>query len=490
MSGLDWRKLLYLTLIIASVLVFLCIFSSKVLYRFGVPSLLIFLAIGMLMGTDGIGLINFHDFEVAEIISTIAIVLIIFYGGFGTKWDTAKPILAKASLMSSLGTIMTAFIIGIFCMFILRVPFLHGLLLGSVVGSTDAASVFSILRSRELSLKGGLAPLLEVESGSNDPFAYMMTIVVLSAIGAEGAGPSVSFVIISFVMQLGVAIVIGAVASFLSVVLLKRLQLQVSGLNPILLLAIVMFSFSLCVLLGGNGLLCVYILGIVVGNNKILHKVSLVNFFDGLSWIMQITLFLALGLLSFPSQLPNIIIPGTLLSVLLIFVARPMAVLCILSWFKTPLKQQAFIAWVGLRGSASIVFAIVAVTALGDTLSYDLFHIVFYIALSSILIQGTLMPFMANKLDVVDDSEENSVMKIFTDYHEEIHTLLMEYTIKAEDSLLGKRIVDAGIPYDLLIIMIKRDGEIIVPNGSTMLKQNDVLVISGENFSFFENAVC
>ena len=478
---------MHLTLLIIAILVLLCIFSSKLLYNFGVPSLIIFLAIGMLMGTDGFGLVNFNDFAMAEIISTIAIVLIIFYGGFGTKWDTARPILAKAGLMSSFGTIITAFVIGAFCMIILQVPFLYGLLLGSVVGSTDAASVFSILRSRKLSLKNGLAPLLEVESGSNDPFAYMMTIIVIAAIGAQGAGNSTLDVVISFVMQLGVAIVVGGIASFLSIILLKRLQLQVAGFYPILLLAIVMFSFSVCVLLGGNGLLCVYILGIVVGNNKILHKVSLVNFFDGLSWIMQITLFLTLGLLSFPSELTSIVVPGILLSILLIFVARPVAVLCILSWFKTPLKQQAFIAWVGLRGSASIVFAIVAVTALGNTLPYDLFHVVFFIALFSILIQGTLMPLMAKKLDVIDDSEENSVMKTFTDYHEDIHTLLKEYTIKLGDSFLGKRIVDAEIPYNLLIIMIKRDGEIIIPNGSTMLNENDVLVISGEDFSFFES---
>ncbi|MCL1864127.1 MAG: potassium/proton antiporter [Defluviitaleaceae bacterium] len=477
---------MYFTLLVVSILVLLCIFSSKVLYRFGVPSLIIFLAIGMMMGTDGFGALNFHDFALAENISTVAIVLIIFYGGFSTKWDTAKPILTKAALMSSFGTIITAFVIGLFCMLILRVPFLYGLLLGSVVGSTDAASVFSILRSRKLSLKGGLAPLLEVESGSNDPFAYMMTVIVVAAIGAQNADGSGTGIITSFIMQLGVAIALGALFSFLSVVLLKRLQLQVSGLNPILLLAIVILSFSLCVLLGGNGLLCVYILGIVIGNNKILHKVSLVNFFDGLSWIMQIALFLTLGLLSFPSELPSIIIPGTLLSVLLIFVARPVAVLCILSWFKTPIKQQIFIAWVGLRGSASIVFAIVAVTAIGDILPYDLFHLVFYIALFSILIQGTFMPLMAKKLDVIDDSEENSVMKTFTDYHEEVHSLMLEYKVKKGDFILGKRIVEASIPENLLIIMIKRNGEFIIPNGSTMLNKDDVLVISGEDFKFFE----
>ena len=477
---------MHVTLLVASMLVLLCIFSSKMLYRFGVPSLLIFLVLGMIVGTDGLGVIHFHDFEMAENVSTIAIVLIIFYGGFGTKWDTAKPILTKAGLMSSLGTIITAFIIGFFCVLIMDVPFLYGLLFGSVVGSTDAASVFSILRSRQLNLKGGMAPLLEVESGSNDPFAYMMTVIVISAIGAQNGGSQFTYILVSFATQLGVAIVIGIAASVITVRLLKHVELQVSGLTPILLLAIVTLSFSVCVILGGNGLLCVYILGIIVGNSKILHKVSLVHFFDALSWIMQITLFLVLGLLAFPSELPNIIIPGTLLSILLIFVARPIATLGILSWFKTPLKHQAFVAWVGLRGSASIVFAIVAVRALGDTLPYDLFHLVFYVALFSILIQGTLTPFMAEKLDMVDDSEENSVMKTFTDYHEEIHGQLLEYTISEEDILAGKRIVDSDIPGNVLIIMIKRGDEVIVPNGSTMLLADDILVVNGE-FSYFEN---
>ena len=478
---------MHLTLLIAAVILLVCIFSSKILYRFGVPALLIFITLGMLLGSDGIGGIYFDDFEIAENISTIAIVLIIFYGGFGTKWDTAKPSMYKAAVMSSLGTIITAVVIGFFCMLILDVPLLYGLLFGSVVGSTDAASVFSILRSRKLNLKGGLAPLLEVESGSNDPFAYMMTILVIYAIVNEGANSPIANIAASLLMQLGIAIAVGAAVSVLTVILFKRLEMQVSGLYPILLLAIVILCFSLTVLLGGNGLLSVYILGMVVGNSKILHKVSLVHFFDGLSWIMQITLFFVLGLLAFPSELPNIIIPGTLLSILLIFAARPIATFATLIWFKVPLKQQAFVSWVGLRGSASVVFAIVAAKYLGDALPYDIFHLVFYVALFSILIQGTLIPLVAKKLDVIDENEENSVMKTFTDYFEDTHTLLFEYRITAGNRLLGKHIVDSYIPEELLIIMIKRDNEVIIPRGSTKLEENDILVVSGEDFSFFAN---
>jgi len=440
----------------------------------------------MLMGSDGIGGVQFDNFDLAEYISYIAIVIIIFYGGFGTKWDTAKPIAIKAGLMSSVGTITTAFIIGLLCVAILRVSFLYGLLFGSVVASTDAASVFSILRSRKLSLKNGLAPLLEIESGSNDPFAYMMTILVVSAISAQGASGQISNILLSFVAQIGVALVVSAVASFLTIALLKHMYLQVPGLYPILLLAIVVLSFAICSLLGGNGLFCVYILGLVVGNSKIIHKVSLVHFFDAISWLMQIMLFLTLGLLSFPSYLPKIIIPGTLLAVLLIFVARPLSTFAILSWFKIPIKQQIFVSWVGLRGAASIVFAILAVKALGDTFPYDIFHLVFYVALFSILIQGTLTPYMAKKLDVVDENEENSVMKTFTDYYEATHSKLLEYTITDKDELVGKRVLETNMPENLLIIMIKRNGAVLIPRGGMLLKKNDLLVVSGNDFSFFD----
>lgn len=477
---------MYAVLIITSVLIILCAFSTKLLYRFGVPSLLIFLALGMLMGSDGIGGIYFDNFQLAENISTLALVIIIFYGGFGTKWSTAKPAVVKASLLSSLGTFITAFVAGFFCYLILNVPFLYGLLFGSVVASTDAASVFSILRSRKLNLKNELVPLLEIESGSNDPFAYMMMILVISAIRYEGTGTALPSLLGAFALQIGLALLIGAAVSVLSVILLRRLKLEVDGIYQVLLMAIVLLSFSLCTLLGGNGLLCIYILGIVVGNSKILHKVSLVHFYDGLSWLMQVAIFFVLGLLSFPSRMSALIIPGILLSLVIIFIARPISVFAILSWFKVPVKQQFLTSWVGLRGAASIVFAIVAVSALGESIPYDLFHLVFFVALFSILLQGTLTPFVAKKLDLVDEDERNSVMKTFTDYYGNTHTRLYEYMITGKDNLANKRIVDSNIPEEILIVMLRRGGETIFPRGSTELLENDVLVVSGDDFKFFD----
>lgn len=393
---------MYQILIVSSVLILFCIFSTKLLYRFGVPSLLIFLAFGMLMGSDGIGGISFDDFELMEHISSLALALIIFHGGFGTNWSAAKPVAVKAMLLSSLGTVITAFIAGAICCFVLKIPFLYGLLFGAVISSTDAASVFSILRARKLRLKSGLAPLLEVESGSNDPFAYLLTITVISAIGVHDSGLPIPALFGTLALQIGFGLSIGALMSLLLVVLLKHLNLQMDGLYPILLLAAVILCYSVCVLIGGNGLLCVYILGIVVGNSKICQKTRLEHFFDGISWLMQIMLFFLLGLLSFPARIPALIIPGTIVSVAIIFIARPVSVLSILSWFKVPIKQQFFISWVGLRGAASLAFAIAAAGSLGDKLPYDLFHIVFYVALFSVSVQGTLTPLLAKKLNLAD----------------------------------------------------------------------------------------
>ncbi|MCL2086124.1 MAG: potassium/proton antiporter [Oscillospiraceae bacterium] len=476
---------MYTALIVVSVIVLLCIFSTKALYRFGVPSLLVFLALGMVLGSEGVGGIDFNDFIFTEHISTVFLSVIIFFGGFGTKWEAAKPIVLKAALLSSVGTMMTAVVTGLLCTMILNVPFIYGFLFGAVIASTDAASVFSILRSRKLNLKGGLAPLLEVESGSNDPFAYMFTILVITVINADTTGGGAWFLAGSFALQIGLGIAFGAVVAVITVFVLSRVNLEITGLAPIMLLAIVVLSFSTCTAVGGNGLLAVYILGIIVGNNKILEKVSLVHFFDGLSWLMQIMLFFLLGLLSSPSKLLEIIVPGTLLSLLIIFVARPIAVFSILSWFKTPFKQQVLTAWVGLRGAASIVFAIVALDATRGDLPYDLFHLVFFVALFSILIQGSLLPVLSNKLELVDDDDENAVLKTFTDYYEDVHSTFFEYTIASNDKLADKRIVDSSIPEGIIIMAIKRGSDIITPKGATLLKENDILLASGDDFNFF-----
>lgn len=462
-------------MVVSALIILICITSSKALYKFGVPTLLIFIVLGMLFGADGLVGFDYNNFELTKNICTLALIFIMFFGGFGTNWNMAKPVAIPSILMATLGVGITAGLTGVFCHLILKTTLLEGLLIGSVVASTDAASVFSVLRSRKLNLKGSIASLLEVESGSNDPFAYMLTIIVLSLMSNQGT----SGILPMLLSQVGVAIISAAILSKVTIYLLRNINFEIDGFYPILVTAIALLSYGLSELLGGNGYLSVYITGIVIGNSKIPHKKSLFEFFDSISWLMQIALFFLLGLLSYPSRMPNVIVEGILVSIFMIFIARPLATFSILSWFKIPFKQQIFISWVGLRGAASIVFAIFAITY-GVPIYSDIYHIIFFIALFSVAIQGTLIPKVASKLDLIDD--ESSVFKTFNDYKEDKSTKLIEISVTDDNKLANKTIMDSNISEDILIVMIKRKGDVFVPNGSTKILPGDILVVTGNNF--------
>ena len=459
-------------MIAGAIILLLCIGFSKLLYRFGVPSLLIFIVLGMLAGSDGIGGIYFDDYALAQMLSSIALIFIMFFGGFSTNWKAAKPVAVPAILLSSLGTALTALLIGLFCRFVLHFPLLESLLLGSVVASTDAASVFSILRSRKLNLKGGMASLLEIESGSNDPFAFMLTVIVLTLMSGEDAGGSVLLLL----RQIGFGLLIGALLGLGAIFLLRHVRFEVEAFYPLFVSAVAVLCYALCDAAGGNGFLCVYVAGILLGNGKIPHKRNLIHFLDGVSWMMQILLFFALGLLAFPSRLPAVAGLSIVISLFMIFIARPAAVFAILSWFKIPVRQQALVSWVGIRGAASIVFAIYAVTDRA-ALQTDIFHIVFFIVLFSVLVQGTLMPAVAKKLDLVE--KEASVLKTFNDYQDESYMELAETKLRKDHPWCGLSLMDTDLPDDILVVLIKRGKTSVVPRGSTILCAGDILVLSG-----------
>lgn len=456
------------------VILLVAVSSSKLLYRFGIPTLLIFMVLGMLFGSDGPGGIAFSNYEVARKICSFALVFIMFYGGFSTNWKIAKPVAVRSILMSTLGVVITAITTGLFCHLVLKTTLLEGLLIGSVIASTDAASVFAILRSRKLNLKGGLASLLEIESGSNDPVAYMLTIVTLTLMSND-TETSLGLVLL---YQIVFGILVGFVLAKLSGFVLKRVNLEIDGLYPIFVTAIAIVAYAFSETIGGNGYLCVYIVGIYLGNTRFIHKRSLVHFFDGISWLMQILLFFTLGLLSFPSHLPKIALSACAIAIFILLVARPLATFLILSWFKTPIKQQLFVSWVGLRGAASIVFAIYALTY-NVAIKNDIFHIVFFVSLFSVSIQGSFIPLIARKLNLVE--EESPVAKTFNDYQEENSTQLVELTIQDDNPWANKSIMEADIPEEILVVMIKRKQEVVVPKGSTMMKPGDILVLSGND---------
>ena len=447
----------------------ICITSSKVLYRFGVPLLLIFIFLGMIFG---VMVIDFSDFQLTGKIASIALVFIMFYGGFGTNWSMARPKAAPSILMSTLGTIITFFITGVFVYLIFKISFLESLLIGAVVSSTDAASVFAILRSQKLNLEGSLASLLEVESGSNDPVACMLTLIILTLMG----GGTVMNLIPLVISQIVIGVMIGTLIAMASIYLIRHANFEIESFYVIFIIAIAIIAYSLSEWMGGNGYLSVYISGIIIGNSKIPHKKTLVHFLDGVSWIMQIILFFILGLLANPLELPKVIGKSVVISLGIIFIARPISVFLVLKKFDFNTKEKLFIAWVGLRGAASIVFAIFALNY-GISISNDIYHIIFFIALISVGVQGTLIPIIAKRLELLDNNRP--VLKTFNDYVEEKNTKVMEVKIEGSCRLINKSIMDANIPEEILIAMIKREGEIIIPKGASIIKEGDILVVVG-----------
>lgn len=458
-------------LLVAAIVIFACVFLSKVSSKLGIPMLLAFILLGMLFGSDGIFKIPFDNYAFAEQICTVALLFIMFYGGFGTNWQQAKSVAAKAVLLSTLGVVVTTGLTGVFCHFALHISWVESMLLGALVGSTDAASVFSVLRSKRLNLKYNTASLLEVESGSNDPCAYMLTATFIAIAQGNATGQQIWVLIIK---QLLFGILFGALIAAAAVFLLKKMKFATAGFDMVFVSGIAMLAYALPAFLGGNGFLSVYIVGIVLGNMEIRNKRNLVNFFDGMTGFMQILIFFLLGLLAFPSKLPQVVLPALLIAIFLTFVARPAAVAAVLTPFKANVSQQLLVSWAGLRGAASIVFAIMAEMAVET--ENDLFHIVFMIVLFSILLQGSLLPYVAKKLDMID--ENGDVMKTFNDYSDEVPVQFIQLTIPKSHHWCGKKLKELTLPPETLVVLLKRNGENIIPNGDTELLEKDVLVLS------------
>ena len=306
-------------ILLFSVVIILCVICNRISNKLGVPVLLIFIALGMFFGSDGVIKIPFDNFVLAENVCTAALIFIMFYGGFGTKWKAAKPVAAKAVLMSTAGVVMTAFLVGLFCHFVIGINFQESLLLGALVGSTDAASVFSILRSKRLNLKYHTASLLEVESGSNDPCAYMLTMIMLSIIGGDSM--TVPHLIYLVFAQIVYGAATGVIAAVVTGFIMKKVSFATQGFDTIFVFAMVLLAYAVPSEIGGNGYLSVYIFGIILGNMELIHKKPMVNFFDGLTGLMQMLLFFLLGLLSFPSVLPQVLLPAVAIALFLTLVA-------------------------------------------------------------------------------------------------------------------------------------------------------------------------
>ncbi len=463
--------LLFIVLVILA-----CILSNKISSKLGIPTLLAFIVLGMLFGSDGIFKIHFDNFMFAQEICSIALIFIMFYGGFGTKWSEARPIAKRAILLSSLGTVLTAAFTAIFCYFSLKIPLLESILLGSVICSTDAASVFAILRSKRLGLKYNTASLLEVESGSNDPFSYMLTATVISIMKGEAQG----FALFSSVFaQLFYGAVFGILIAYFSLWVLRKYRFVTAGFDAIFVVAVAILSYALPASVGGNGYLSAYIVGIILGNRQIKNKISLVHFFDGLNGLAQMLIFFLLGLLSFPSRLPQIFFPSLAIALFLTLVARPMAVFFLLGPLRANFRQMVCVSFAGLRGAASIVFAIMVVTS-PITTQNDIFHIIFLVVLFSISIQGSLLPLVSKKLGMID--EHGNVLKSFTDYSEESPLQFIQSTLDENHPWVNCAVRDIRMPPSTLLMLLRRDDKDITPKGNTVLLPGDLLVLGAKTF--------
>ena len=464
-------------LLIGSLLLFLSILASRST-KFGIPTLLLFLLVGMLAGSDGIGGIYFYDPKIAKFIGAIALSFILFSGGLETKWADIKPVLWQGVALSTLGVMITAFTVGIFVTVFTNFSLLEGLLLGAIVSSTDAAAVFSILRSKSIGLKGNLRSLLELESGSNDPMAYFLTIVFTYLLSNKDAS-YVSLVPMFFKqMILGGAVGYGMGVAMHKII--NWIKLDFDGLYSVLLLTMVFFIFSFTELIGGNVFLAVYISACVLGNRDFIHKKSLTKHFDGQSLMMQIIMFVTLGLFVYPSQIIPYIGVGILISLILILLARPLSVFISLLFFKLGARKKIFISWVGLRGAVPIVLATYPLTA-GIEKAGIIFNLVFFISVSSVLIQGTSLPMVARwlKLTVPVSLKKKSTLDLELAWKtKSIYNTVM---IEPEFNCIGKSIVDIGLPNSIIIALIERNNKFFISDGSTRLLKGDKLYIMADN---------
>lgn len=460
-----------LFLILIAFVILTSIWLNSLSSRMGIPALLAFMLLGMLFANNGLWPVRFDNYDMAKETCTVALIFIMFYGGFGTRWDAVKPVVRESVLLATLGVVLTAGLTGVFCHFVLGWEWLESLLFGSVMGSTDAASVFSILRSKRLGLRNNTAPMLEMESGSNDPAAYMCTAIFLSIMNGSASGGGIAwniFAQIAFGAGCGVGI------AWLATRVFRKMSFATDGFDSLFVFSTAIAAYAIPALIGGNGYLSAYLVGIILGNEEFRGKRSLVSFFDGITGLMQMLLFFLLGLLARPTLLHKAILPALAIFAFMLLVARPVAVFGILTPFKKySFKQQTLISFVGLRGAASVVFAIMAMMD-PAFLQNDIFNIVFVVVLLSITVQGSLIPWAAKKLDMVDPGAD--VMKTFNDYSEGTDMNFGRIAITPDSTWAGKQIRELGLPRNVLIALVVRGPQRIQPGGNTLLLPGDEVI--------------
>lgn len=477
-------------LLLASLLVFAAVLITKVGARLGAPSLLLFLIVGMVAGADGLGL-EFSRYEIAESIGHFAMTVILFAGGLETSLPETKPVIRQGILLSTVGIILTTAFTGIFIYLTVgnfiggvALTFLGSLMIAAVMSSTDSASVFSILRGKNLNLRENLGPMLELESGSNDPMAFVLTIILVGVFSTDVQAGSGALLLKGtgiLMVQLAVGLAVGFVIGYLSKWVLEKVDLENVSLYAIMVFSIGFLANALASILHGNGLLSLYIAAVIIGNHvQLKHRRDVLKFSDAMTWVMQLMMFLMLGLLARPSHMLRILGPALLIGLFMLFVARPLAVyLTLLPFRKMSFRAKTFVSWVGLKGAGPILFALTPVVA-GLEGATDIFNIVFVISLLSLILQGFSLPVIARWLKLSYDADPQ-VETFGMEIPEEMG-MLRDHTVLEEELGEGKTLRDLHLPHGIRVIMVRRGERFLVPHGSMELLAGDhLMIILGES---------
>ncbi|MDD4816481.1 MAG: potassium/proton antiporter [Victivallaceae bacterium] len=477
-------SLIPIFLALVAILLVLGIVSTKISSHFNVPTLLLFLGVGMLAGVH----FEFNDAKLANFVGTVAMCYILYSGGLDTNFRTIRGVLGYGILLATLGVLLTALVLGAAAYFLFPSWSLeYALLLGCIVSSTDAAAVFSILRSRSVSLRGGLQPLLELESGSNDPMAAFLTLFFIGAVMTPGAAGYWT-ILPMFALKMGIGVLAGWLFGLGGRWLFDRIELEFEGLYSVLGIALVIGVYGFTEAVFGNGFMGVYVCGLTMGNLKFVHKKALVRFHDGIAWLMQVMMFLVLGLLVTPANLPGVAIYALPLAVVLIFVARPVAVYLCMLFSRYSWSERTLISWVGLRGAAPIVLATFPLVA-GVENSVLLFDVVFFIVIASVLVQGkTLMP-VARLLHLDRPLRDRSKLPLELEESAGLNSEMYEFSVPDGSKLTGRTLAEIGLPAGALVMLIRRGAQFVLPRGNTAIEVADGVVVMADRETLARIAV-
>ncbi|WP_117169958.1 potassium/proton antiporter [Paraliobacillus sediminis] len=462
----DSLILLFATLFILGV------FTTKLSSRFGVPALVLFIMIGMIIGSDILGIIYFDDAQTAQVIGIFALIIILFEGGLQTNWSDLKPVMKPALSLATFGVLLTSAIIAVAAKYILDIDWLLAMLFGAIVGSTDAAAVFAVLK--EQPIKKRIGTTLEAESGSNDPMAVFLTVAIIELI--TNPNTNIFWLIMTFFLQIGLGLLLGILFGKVAVIAINKINLDSSGLYPIFAISFALLAYGITSAVNGSGLLAVYVLAIVMGNAEIAYRFSVFRFSEGFAWMMQIVMFVILGLLVFPSELFEweIILQGITISIILMLVARPIAVAISTIYMHFTRKELIFLSWAGLKGAVPIVLATFPLLA-GVEGSQQIFNVVFFIVLTSCLIQGTTIAPLAQKLGLFGPKKTTPIHTLELISLGKANAEMIEYEIEEDAAIVGKTLNDIPFPTDTLVNAIIREEQLVTPTGDTTIAAGDFL---------------